>query len=351
MKGIFINNALFRIICPPFYGTVVYLLILLINNSIYMLNETFFTEEVYISIGLTFLIFEANRLAIIIIEKAYRKQENLSPQIITQLGVNTLITVLITSIALSIYFIFVLGFSNYNTELTYFNIIFIVTSWMYNMIYFSHIYLHKQNKEILDIESTLRESIEREFLSFKNDVNPELLYESLESLITLVHIDPVEAEDFIDRLSLAYRYILSNKQNEFVDLEEDLSACQNLIYLLNIKNNNNIKFDIQIPSEAMSRQVIPGTIPGVIEYIVRKSIINKNQQLAIKCLVEEDGYLAFQYKVNDRLSIDGLNNVIIERLQEAYSYFSDKPVVKVEAYGDCYIKIPALELSTEELAI
>ncbi len=69
MKKIFINNAFFRILFPIVYGIIVYLLILLINNSIDTLNETFLTQEVYISIVLTYLVMESNRLLIKVTEK------------------------------------------------------------------------------------------------------------------------------------------------------------------------------------------------------------------------------------------------------------------------------------------
>ncbi len=351
MKSIFVNNALFRILGPPIYGAIVYLLILLVNNSIAMLSESFFTEEVYISIGLTYLVLESNRFIAKMIERMAQSQERLGQLILKQVGINTLVTILLVSAAISGYFSYVLGFSNYQTELTYFNIIFVVTSWMYNLIIFSNYYLHRENEERMEVESSLRENIEKEFVSFKNDINPDLLYESLESLITLVHKDAVDAEDYIDRLSLAYRYILTNKQNELVSLEEDVRAARNLIFLLNVQNDDNITLDVQISSGDMDRQIIPGTLPGIVENIVRRSIINKDQPLSLQILIESDGYLIVQHKANEKLLPEKYDTGVVERLQSAYAYYSDKPVVEVEAYGESYIKIPALELSTEEIVI
>jgi len=350
MNRVFINNVMFRILWPPIFGALVYFLILLINNSLFVLKESVFTEEVYISIGLSYLVFEVNRIWIQLSNNFF-DFPGWVVKILVLIGGNTILTIAIVTMALSAYFNYVLGFSTFSTELAYFNIIFLFTSWLYNLIYVSNIFLHLQNDERLDEESTLRESIEREFMVFQNDINPDLLYESLETLITLVHNEPVEAEDYIDRLSLAYRYILTNKQNELVNMEEDLHAAENLLNLLNVKHEENIKLQNHLSEYDPERQIIPGTIPGIIENIVKKSIINKSQPLRIEIEIEPDGYLTIKHHSNQRLLSNRFETGIMEKLQNAYSYFSDKPVVTVEAFGETYIKIPTLELSPQELAI
>jgi len=350
MKKLFIHRPLFRILMPPVYGTLVYLLILLINNSILYLSESFFSQEVYLSIAMTYLVMEVNHLGIVLSDK-YLSSMTLRSKVIVQILINSVITLLIVAFAIHSYFTYVLGFSSYVTELTYFSVIFLVTSWMYCMINFSHLYLNMQNQERLEEENQLRQLVEKEFQAYQYDINPNLLFESLESLISLVHRDPVAAEDFIDRLSLAYRYILSNKQNELVNLWEELQASENLICLLNVRYNDNIQFGYHLSKEDEGRKIIPGTITSIIELIIRKSIINGKQPLSINCSLELDGYLAVQYKSNDRLVPGYENEKILDRLHKTYSFFSDKPIVTVEAYGESYIKVPALEMVPEEIAI
>ncbi len=333
------------------YGIIVYLLILLINNSLATLNESFLTQEVYISIVLTYLVMESNRLLIKVTEKYPLSLERMGGRIAMVIISSTVLSILVVSLPISAYFNYVIGFTNFSSELTYFNIIFLVTAWLYQAVYISNSYLHKENEEKLESEYSLRETVEKELSTFKNDINPTLLYESLESLITLVHKDAIDAEDYIDHMSSAYRYILSNKQNEFVDLRDDLKAVDNLLYLLNFRNHQNINLVTEIRDDEMLRQVIPGTLPGIVEYIVRRTIINDNQPLEITCFIENDGYMILQYQSNERLYLPRDGADIVEKLQHSYAYFSDKPVVRVDAFGETYIKIPALELSNEEIAI
>ena len=126
MKRIFINNGFFRILFPIVYGIIVYLLILLINNSIGMLNESFLTQEVYISIILTYLVMESNRLLIKVTEKYTLFLEKIGGTIIILIISSTVLSIIVVSLLISAYFNYVIGFTNFSSELTYFNIIFLV---------------------------------------------------------------------------------------------------------------------------------------------------------------------------------------------------------------------------------
>ena len=124
MKRVFINNAFFRILFPVVYGHIVYLLIRLINNSISVLSETFLTQEVYISIILTYLVMESNRLLIKILEKFILSMEKMGEGIAILIISSTVLSIIVVSLSISAYFYYVIGFTNFSTELTYFNIIF-----------------------------------------------------------------------------------------------------------------------------------------------------------------------------------------------------------------------------------
>jgi len=350
VKKLFIHRPLFRIVMPPIYGTLVYFLILLINNSILSIYETFFSQEVYLSIVLTYIVMEVNHLGVYLSEKFF-KSLSLRNKVLIQLGINSTLTLLVVFLTISSYFTYILGFSTYLTEQIYFSVIFLVTSWMYSMINFSHMYLHLQNQELLDEETQLRQSVEAEFQTYQYEMNPMLLFESLESLISLVHKNPVAAEDYIDRLSVAYRYILTNKRNEVVNVLEELKAVDNLVCLQNVRYNNKIEFVYSISGDDEQRKIVPGTFTSILEMIIRRSIINDSQPIQINCFMETDGYFTLQYKSNDRLVPGYPGKNIVEKLEKTYSFLSDMPVVQVEAFGETYIKIPVLEIIADEVLI
>ena len=348
MKKIFINNIVFRIVTPPIYGTIVYILILLVFDTLDQLTVSFFGREVLLTIILTYFLSESMRLGIIWLDKLYPVRRNFGVRISLQLisGAAICSFVVISSLV-SIYFFFFEGyttFSSFSTELITLNIIFILTSIFYNMLYFSIFFLNQQNEVQLERETTLRENLEFELQSFKNEINPELLYGSLETLISLVHKNPQMSEEFIGHLSEVYRYKLDNKHNELAYLGDELKSVQNLLYLLNLRYSGNIKFNVNIPEEVLSYKIVPGTLQVIMENSVLYNIVSDIQPLEIDCVLKKDNYLVIKNKLNKRLYREPIKYNRIENIKKAYTYYTDRPLEEKIVNGNFFVTIPLLEL-------
>lgn len=347
-KQYFIHNPLFRLLAPVVYGIIVYLLILLINNNLGQLNETFIGQEVYICIGLTFLSFESIRLIILLMDKFL--PERLKPAaVLVQFLVSGVISLVLVIISLSLYFTWVVGFSIAPTQLFIFSVIYSITTLLYNILYFSNYYLNRENTLKLSAEKQQREVLELEITEFKNDINPDLLYESLESTIGLIYHNKEKAEEYIDCLASTYRYLLTNRNKEFISVTSEIEAARNVIQLLNEKYYGQLRFDVHPDVLKANRMLIPGSMPIAIEHIVRNSIINQNEPLAISCYLEDADYLVLQSKLNDRLLVHDDSLKSFKRMQRSYSLYSDKPMIQVKAYAENYIKFPVVNISEEAL--
>jgi xanthine/uracil permease len=90
MKKYFIHNAFFRLLAPPVYGVLIYLIILLINNSLLQVNELFSGKEVYMCIGLTFLCFESARVIILLLNR-FLKGKYAKTRLLIQLIAGTVV--------------------------------------------------------------------------------------------------------------------------------------------------------------------------------------------------------------------------------------------------------------------
>ncbi|UCG27712.1 MAG: histidine kinase [Bacteroidales bacterium] len=345
---LFIHNPLFRLLTPPFYGIMVYIFILTIFDSLYQLKENFFSYEALLIIILTFLLMEGLRIETILLDKFYKEKSKARLRVIMQFAVSFVYAAFITSAVVSAYFYFLVGYRSFLTELLVFNIIFILSAILYTMLYYSVFYLNQQNVVMLSKENILRENLEYELESFKNEINPEFLYDSLESLISLIHEDPIPAEKFIDQLSGVYRYKLESKKNELVNLKDEIEVTRDFIDILNVKYGNNIHLETGNISD-LYYKMVPCTLQVFTEGIVRRNIVNDIQPLKIQVMTDEDRYLLFSYQPNDRLAPDSFHDTRDKKIIRAYEYYSDKPVVISERNELVEIKIPLLEIMEEEL--
>ena len=343
MNKYFIHNAFFRLGSAPVFGVMVYLLIILINNTVEDVNEIFNNLELYVCIGLSYIVFESMRLVIWVSQNGL-KEPSIQSRIAYQVFLTLLVSLTLVGISISAYFRWVIGFSIGNSELNLFLLIFGATGLLYNTLYFSQFYLFRENKSKIELEQTLQDNLESEFLSFRNEVNPDLLYESLESLILTLHQNVDKADEFIDYLASIYRYSIVNRNKELINIEDELRALDHLVHILNFKFSG----QIQITSSVNESDIylIPGSLLVSLDAVVRNTLISENVPLNVRLDIEDD-YLVMSHPINDKLQLhqDSLDS--FTRLQRSYSFFSEKPFVQVKANKENYIKFPLVKVTSE----
>ena len=339
MKNLFIHNTIFRVIAPMLYGVLVYILLLLINDSVDSLNAAFINQEVLFCIGLTYMTTELFRIQVMILDKYSPIKVNIGSRIVIQVFTGLIISYLLSTLFVSLYFQYVLEYSKYDTEVFTFNIIYAISALLFNLLYISVAYLNMENGARLEEEDIKRKNIEFQMRAFSNDINPKFLYSSLETLIGLLYEDEEDAEIYIEQLSTVYRYILSNKNNELMPVSSEIESSKALLRVFDAKYTNQITFKSDLNEETLKQNMIPGTVNLLIDKIVNMNIISKRQPLKIKCYREEE-YLVFQVNLNEKLDQD--EHSITNGLIDAYQYFSLLPIIEMKAYGDLFVKIPLL---------
>lgn len=340
-----IHNPVFRIFTPLFYGATMYILILLIFDSIQQLSDNFFSFEIFLCLIITYLIFEILRLFALFIEKRCPSNCSTSLRIIVQGGGSIIIALAITSSIITFYFTKLVGFSSFGSWLTVFNTIFVLTSVLYNMIYFSFFYLIKININQLDEESTLHNTIESELNIYKNKINPEFLYDSLETLISLTRRSTDEADKFILKLSDVYRNILSTKNTEIVNITEELEVLKTLIEIFNYKLNDRLRIKIDDNIKNSNLKLISGTLVVIIEDIVNRSLITDFLTLKVNCKLNNDS-LEISHTIQNKLRQIFSKQTEIQNLEKAYKYFVKRDLFIHENNNVRTYYIPVFEIES-----
>jgi hypothetical protein len=349
MKQLFIHNPFFRILCPPAYGLVVYLLVLLVFDSVGQITQNFFSQEVLLCIILTYLLSESLRLMIVGFNRFFPVAQKVKVRTAMLVIANMLCSMLVISGGVAIYFYFIVGYTTFQVELITLNSIYLLTSLFYTMLYLSIYYLQTHSKEKLAQETALRKKMEHQLSQLKRDVNPELLYNSLETLISLVQQEATKAEDFIDHLSSVYRFSLDHRHKELTTLKSELTALHSLVYLYNQKFYECIRIHATISAAEQNLLLIPGSLLDIMEDSILSTIITPQHPLSIDLFVEND-FVALHYVCNDKLLPRNATQETITRLSQTYRFFTDKPIVYHKTANECLIKMPLVQVEPESSA-
>ena len=336
MKREFTNSILFRLLSPLFSGSIVYLLILLINNNVEQLYQQFLGEELYLCIGLSLLIQELSRLLLMVFKK---RLSTLSffVRILIQLFTSLILCALMVTAVINLYFKHVLGFSPNGEEIWLFNSIFCAITFIYLLLHISHEYLHKQNTEKLQDEMLQKQLVEEEFLQFKEGINPDLLFDSFEAIIVLMRENEKDIDELIDCIAATYRYTLSSKERQLVPVEEELAVLKHLIQLMNYLPHRKIDVQEDIDSSFL---IVPGCLLKIVERIVRSSI--RSSAIPLKLVLKETNEnINIEYQHHDVIRETFNANKIVD-IQRVYQIYSESEVIIQEDEYSRKISLPKL---------
>ena len=338
MRKLFIHTPVFRFLSPIFSGIIAYLLILLVNNNIGQLQEQFLGQELYVCIGLSFITHEFSRFLLWLFKKLPNALNSL-----VLLTVKIICAVLLSGFLIgaliTAYYLYQSGYYPLMEELKVFVGIYCFIPLGYILIDMSHEYLFKVNSQKLENELLIKENIEEDFKQFKREINPNLLFESFESLLILIKNDKDKSDEFIDHLASIYRYILSRKDKQLIDFWEEISIANELVKLFSYLPFRSIRIKNNCEDSFM---VVPGTLLFVVEQIIRTIIIAVDETLDIN-FNETTTSLEIAYLKNDKL-INSFNVNKLREVVDTYQIYNTQHIEIVEEEQSRKIIIPKLKI-------
>ena len=139
----------------------------------------------------------------------------------------------------------------------------------------------------LDNEWLKKENLKFQYEVLKNQLNPHFLFNSLNSLSSLVSIDQAKAKEFIQKLSQVYRHVLENREKELITLEEEIKFIEGYIYLLKTRFGDDLQVNIQVNEEYLKKRVVPMAVQTLIENAVKHNAVLEDKPLVV--YIHSDG--------------------------------------------------------------
>ncbi len=195
---------------------------------------------------------------------------------------------------------------------------------------------------LIEIEHHKTEVVQAQLQNLKNQINPHFLFNNMSVLSSLVYKDQDKAVDFINQLSKVYRYLLDNKDRELVTLEDELTFIRSYTYLLQIRFDTNIKFDIQVENHVLQKLVPPMAIQILVENAIKHNEISEELPLTVSIKNTGD-VLVVTNNLQLRTNTEPSSKTGLQNIKDRYHYFTDKPVEVMESSNSFVVKIPLLQ--------
>ena len=206
-------------------------------------------------------------------------------------------------------------------------ILFMTFLFIYNVIYaLLYSYQHYAIAQLQNLRHE-RKQLELQFEALKSQISPHYLFNSLNTISSLLFRDLQSAEQFIRRLAQTYQYILATQNKRYVLLSEELDFVQSYYYLLRIRFQQQLNVEINVPVSIMNSRIPPLTLQMLVENAVKHNRLVKGNKLFIYITAEDNMYLkVINTKTEMLVAVDSFK-VGLENIRQRYQYFTDKQIV------------------------
>jgi sensor histidine kinase YesM len=138
-----------------------------------------------------------------------------------------------------------------------------------------------QQANIIENERLKQENLKNELAALKNQINPHFLFNSLNSLTSLIR-DNEKATQFVKKLSYMYRYILQSGDIDLVSVKDELKFLESYTYLINSRYRNRFAIDIEIDDKYLEEKIPPLSLQILVENAVKHNEISESNPLQVK---------------------------------------------------------------------
>jgi two-component system LytT family sensor kinase len=205
-------------------------------------------------------------------------------------------------------------------------------------------YLWQQGKKtIAEKEKLIRSEWQAKYDLLKSQINPHFLFNSMNSLASLVTENPVLAEKFIDELCKTYRYLLRNNDKELVTLHTELQFIRSYCHLLTTRYGSGFQIQMEVNEWYDNYLIPPLTLQLLIENAVKHNIVQKEHPVLVTIHVSDDEKLIVANNIQKKKTVVLSHGVGLANINAKFKLLNQQNIT-VEEMGDQFVvSIPLIK--------
>ncbi|HET9823743.1 MAG TPA: histidine kinase [Chitinophagaceae bacterium] len=300
------------IVLPPFAFLLNYVMF---GNRYFSSVKNFLLATV-LTLAVIFLSFVCCGMVATVLNNRYPKYSQTFKRI--TIGLVAYVAIMIASISVIFWGYDYLDFLGYQLNMNQYGwclIIGIFLNLLGTSLNEGAAFFEKWRKMVDEAENLKKENLQSQLEGLKGQVNPHFLFNSLNSLSSLIIEDPEKAEKFLDEMSKVYRYLLRTNEEGLTTLESEMQFIQSYFHMLKTRYGDGLDMETRIDDHYLPYQIPPLTLQMLVENAVKHNMILKNSPLKILIMTTNSGRLIVSNNLQrkDRMVSSnkvGLTNIV-----------------------------------------
>lgn len=164
----------------------------------------------------------------------------------------------------------------------------------------------------------------------KSQLSPHYLFNSLNTISSLMYQDPDKAEQFIRKLAHTYQYILATQEQKLVPLSEEITFLQAYFFLLKARFEEAVHLSLELPRRALNSKIPPLTLQLLLENAVKHNAPTDEAPLHVRIYLSDKNHLAVSNNILAGGSRLASFRVGLENIRLRYQYYAQAAISVVK---------------------
>ena len=177
---------------------------------------------------------------------------------------------------------------------------------------------------LLEKEQLQTENYKAQLKTLRAQVDPHFLFNSLNTLRSLIRQQHSGSEQFVLSLSDFYRQTLRHNENTIIPLSEELKVLQSYLYLMKSRNEKAVQIKLNIDESLLKHQIPTMALQMVIENCFKHNSMTSKNPLLIDITSTEDFYIRICNNIQAKIGDDNLTGMGLELLRKRYELMNIK---------------------------
>ena len=135
----------------------------------------------------------------------------------------------------------------------------------------SNLELRLKQKEV-DIIKLNQLKTQAELQTLQSRINPHFLYNSLNSIASLIHIDADKAEDMTLKLSKLFRYSINTQNENLTSVKEEIEIVQTYLDIEKVRFGDRIQFILNVDDPAYAEKIPRFILQPLVENALKHGL-------------------------------------------------------------------------------
>lgn len=200
---------------------------------------------------------------------------------------------------------------------------------------------YEGKNELISVE---KEKKENELKLLRSQIDPHFLFNNLNTLDSLIDSDPTKAKEYINKLSLIYRYLIKTKDAEVMELSNEVEFAENYIFLMKTRFGADYEFTIE-KNISLDDQFIPtSALQVLLENVVKHNKYDGKNVIKSTILINK-GWLIITNTKATLQSKEESFGTGLENLRARYKLLSDEKIQVHDMEKKFEVFIPIIRLT------